>query len=150
MTGANDRKWLVFGAILIGLAIGQILYLAFAPLPVSQPPATWMRLVYVGLPAWVAINIERQGLRRLGWAILSIGALATWGLEGLLSPTPRAVTGDLLQVQAGTFFVRGGAPVEVRFGALAFVGGLAAACLRAGSLYWLSVTLARYAPSGVR
>jgi hypothetical protein len=76
MTGATDRKWLVFGAILIGLALGQILYLAFAPLPASEPPATWVRLVYVGLPAWVAINIERQSFRRMGWAILSIGALA--------------------------------------------------------------------------
>ena len=150
MTGPYDRKWLVFGAILIGLAIGEILYLAFAPLPASEPPATWVRLLYVGLPAWVAISIERQTLRRMGWAILSIGALASWGFEGLLSPTLRAVAGDLLQAVAGTFFVRGGAPVELRFGALAFVGGLAAACLRAGSLYWLSVTLARYAPSGVR
>ena len=144
MTGDKDRRWFFFGAVLIGLAAGEILYVVFAPLPPSGSPPMWARLAYAGLPAWIAIGIERDGLRRMGWAVLSIGALASWGLEGLVSPTPRAVAGDLLQALGGGLFVLAGAPVEAKVGAFAFFAGLAAACLRAGAIYWLSRTLEQY------
>ena len=103
--GPTPAFGVFFGAVLIGLAVGELVYSAFWRMPRSPGAPIWARVLYVALPGYLAI-VEPQMLKRVGWAVLCICAAASWLLHEHIVAASLVVSISFLQVIAGALFVR--------------------------------------------